>query len=62
MGKRAASLVQADYDRAVKALTKAGLRPDIIFDLTRNTVTVTAATNENPKRGSTWRERAPDRV
>jgi hypothetical protein len=60
MTRRAASLVQADYDRAVTALTKAGLRPEIIFDLTAGKVIVTAANSEVPR--SNWQERAPDRV
>lgn len=61
MTGRRASLVQADFDRAVSALAKAGLRPQIIFDLTGGTVTVTAA-NEGPSQSSNWQERAPDRV
>jgi len=60
MSRRAASLVQADYDRAVAALAKAGHRPEIIFDLTANKVIVTAANGEAPH--SNWQERAPDRV
>jgi len=61
MSKRGASLVQADFDRAVTALTKAGLKPEIIFDLTAGRVIVTAA-NETMAPRSNWQERAPDRV
>lgn len=61
MSRRAASLVQADYDRAVAALAKAGLKPEIIFDLAENRVIVTAA-NEAAAPRSSWKERAPDRV
>lgn len=60
MSRRGASLVQADFDRAVAALAKAGLKPEIIFDLTAGKVIVTAA-NEGARR-SNWQERAPDRV
>jgi hypothetical protein len=55
-----AKLVQADFDRAVNALAKAGLRPEIIFDLTAGKVIVTAANSEAPR--SNWQDRAPDRV
>jgi len=60
MSRRAASLVQADFDRAVAALAKAGLRPEIIFDLVAGKVIVTAANEAAPR--SNWQERAPDRV
>ncbi|CDO38295.1 hypothetical protein [Novosphingobium sp. KN65.2] len=61
MARRAASLVQADYDRAVAALAKCGLRPEIIFDLVNGTVKVTAAETTTPAR-TNWQEKAPDRV
>lgn len=60
MSKRAASLVQADYDRAVAALTKLGLQPEIIFDIVNGKVTVKAADNDAPP--SNWQDKAPDRV
>jgi hypothetical protein len=62
MSKRAASLVQADYDRAVAALTKLGLKPEIIFDLEGNRVIVTAANDGAVPPRSTWQEKAPNRV
>ncbi len=61
MAARAASLVQADYDRAVSSLTKAGLVPEIVFDLGMNCVIVRAA-NETVQPKSNWQEGAPDRV
>jgi len=60
MSRRPASLVQADFDRAVAALAKHGLKPEIIFDLTAGKVIVTAANSEAPR--TNWQERAPDRV
>ncbi len=61
MSARRASLVQADYDRAVAALAKVGITPEIIFDLTGGRVIVKAA-NESDAPRSDWQERAPDRV
>lgn len=61
MAARAASLVQADFDRAVSSLTKAGLRPEIVFDLTANQVIVRAE-HETIKAKSNWQDGAPDRV
>ena len=61
MTRRKASLVQADFDRAVAALAKAGLNPEIIFDLTAHTVTVRVGSVIDGCR-ATWRERAPERV
>lgn len=62
MSRRAASLVQADYDRAVTALTKHGLKPEIIFDLVAGKVIVTAAGEGAAAPRSNWQESAPDRV
>jgi hypothetical protein len=62
MTRRAASLVQADYDRAVAALTKCGLKPEIIFDLEGGKVIVTAASESAAAPRSTWQDKAPDRV
>lgn len=61
MARRPASLVQADFDRAVAAMTKHGLKPEIIFDLADGKVIVTAA-NEGAAARTSWQERAPDRV
>ncbi len=61
MTRRASSLVQKDFDRAVTALAKAGLRPEIIFDLVAGRVIVTAA-NERAAPRSTWQEGLSDRV
>jgi len=62
MAKRAASLIQADFDRAAMALAKAGYKPEIIFDLDARRVIVTAAEDHPASRRSDWRERAPDRA
>jgi len=61
MSKRAASLVQADYDRAVTALVKAGLKPEIVFDITANKVIVSAAA-ETKATQSKWKDSVPQRV
>lgn len=63
MSRRSASLVQADFDRAVAALTKLGIKPAIIFDLDAGRVIVTPANDEAATaQHSNWREGAPDRV
>ena len=61
MSKRAASLVQADYDRGVAALVKVGVVPSIVYDIERGTVTIgPAVTGKKPK--SDWKSQAPERV
>lgn len=61
MTRRSASLVQADYDRAVSALAKAGHTPEIIFDVIEGKVTIKPANLSSPVLSS-WQEGAPDRV
>lgn len=55
-------LIQADFDRATRAIVKAGLSPEIVFDLANSTVTVRPAANANNLPKNDWQERAPDRV
>lgn len=61
MTARSASLVQADYDRAVAALCKHGIKPIIEFDLGRALVTIRAADNDKST-SADWKAGAADHV
>ncbi len=61
MAARAASLVQADFDRAVAALCKHGIKPVIEFDLGRAVVTVRGADNDKST-SADWKAGAVDHV
>ena len=61
MAARSASLVQADYDRGVAALVKAGITPSIVYDIAHGTVTIGPSLPGQLTR-SDWKKKAPDRA